>query len=430
MEHQSFSKIKVWLTLTLAVCSFSLFSQTGTVFWATAPYSTPSHDGNHTIHVVVSSLSSAASVTLSIPANTSFTPITINLPANSTDYFDFNSLMLPLVEESEWDQKTNKGILIESSDVITAYLEVFSIQNSDIFALKGKNGLGTDFYTPFETKWANHDFGCSGVGCVQAYNSINIVATENNTTVWITPSVDVYKNSTGVHAAGIPYSVTLNKGQTFTVRTNNITVSAQPAGTHITSNKPIAVTICDDSMEIGSNYDIVGDQLVPVNVEGSQYIAMKGYLADEYVFGVISENNTKISIDGTLRAKTYNKGDTINIKLVANTTVIQSDNKQKFNIFHVSGKADEAGGALLPPTDQCTGSLQVGFNFGHAETGNYLYLNLMCRVGAESNFLVDGATASWLTPATFTAVSGTSWSVARFTLTNVDLAKGNHIISN
>jgi len=430
MEHQSFSKIKVWLTLTLAVCSFSLFSQTGTVFWATAPYSTPSHDANHTIHVVVSSMSSPASVTLSIPANLSFTPITINLPANSTDYFDFNSLMLPLVEESEWDQKTNKGILIESSDVITAYLEVFSTYNSDIFALKGKNGLGTDFYTPFETNWGNHNFGCSGAGCVQAYSSINIVATEINTTVWITPSVDVYKNSTGVHPAGVPYSVTLDKGQSFTVRANDITAVAQPSGTHITSDKPISVTISDDSMQIGSAYDIVGDQLVPVNVEGSQYIAMKGYLTDEYVYGVISENTTKISINGTLRAKTYNKGDTLIVKLAANTTVIQSDNKQKFNIFHVSGKADEAGGAILPPTDQCTGSLQVGFNFGHAETGNYLYLNLMCRVGAESNFLVDGATAFWLTPATFTPVSGTSWSVARFTLTNVDLAKGNHTISN
>jgi len=432
MERLVLSKNKVWLTLTLTICSLSLFSQTGTTFWATAPYSTPSHDGNHTIHVVVSSLASPATVTLSIPANPSFTPITISLAANSTDYFDFNALMLTQVEMSEWDQTTNKGILIQSTDKITSYLEVFSTYNTDIFALKGRNALGTDFYTPFETGWGNHDFACvaTNTSCVQAYSHAEIVATENNTTVIITPSVDVYKSPTGVHPAGVPYPVTLNKGQTFTVRANDITTTAQLAGTHITSDKPIAVTIDDDSMQIGGAYDIVGDQLTPVSVEGSQYIAMKGYLTDEYVYGVASQNTTKISVNGVMRAKTYNKGDTIIVKLVGNTTVIQSDNKQPFNMFHVSGNANEAGGALLPPTDQCTGSMQVGFNFGHADLGNFLYLNLMVRTGAETNFLVDGVAVAWLTPASFTVVPGTSWSVARFTLTNTELAKGNHLISN
>ena len=427
-----FSKGKVQLTLFLVTFSLNLFAQTGLEFWATAPYSTLSHDGNHTIHVVVSSMASPATVTLSIPANPGFTPITINLPANSTDYFDFNALMLPKVELSEWDQITNKGILIQSTDMITSYLEVFSTFNTDIFALKGKNALGTDFYTPFETNWGNHNFGCtaSNTNCIQAYSHAEIVATDNNTTITITPTVDVYKSPSGIHPAGIPYTVVLNKGQTYTVRANDITTIAQPAGTHITSDKPISVTITDDSMEIGGAFDIVGDQLTPVSIEGSQYIAMKGYLNDEYVYGVASQNTTKISVNGVVRSKTYNKGDTIIIKLTSNTTVIQSDNKQPFNIFHVSGNGGEAGGAILPPTDQCTGSMQVGFNFGHADNGDYLYLNLMVRTGAESNFLVDGATASWLTPASFAPVAGTSWSVARFSLTNANLAKGNHLISN
>jgi len=433
MGRLEISKIKAWLTLVLSICFLNLFAQTGTTFWATAPYSTPSHDGNHTIHVVVSSLASPATVTLSIPANPSFNPITISLAANSTDYFDFNALMLTQVEMSEWDQITNKGILIQSTDKITSYLEVFSTYNSDIFALKGKNALGTDFYTPFETSWGNHNFSCvaTNTSCVQAYSHAEIVATEDNTTITITPSVDVYKSLTGVHPAGVPYTVVLaKKGQTFSVRAADITTTAQPAGTHITSDKPIAVTVTDDSMEIGGAYDIVGDQLTPVSVEGSQYIAMKGYLTDEYVYGVITQNTTKISVNGVMRTKTYNKGDTIIVKLVGNTTVIQSDNKQPFNMFHVSGNANEAGGAILPPTDQCTGSMQVGFNFGHADIGNYLYLNLMVRTGAETNFLVDGTAATWLTPASFAVVPGTSWSVARFTLTNTQLAKGNHLISN
>src|ERR1035437_6437425 len=283
MNHLLQSKLKAWLTFVLLFVTFNIFSQTGTTFWATAPFTTPSHDPNHTIHVVVSSLSSPAVVTLSIPSNPSFTPLTITLPPNSTDYFDFNALMLPQVEMSEWDQVTNKGILIQSTDMITSYLEVFSTYNAEIYALKGRNALGTDFYTPFQTQWGNHDFACgTSTSCVQAYSHAEIVATQNNTTVTIVPTVDVYKVGGGVHPAGIPYTVVLNAGQTFTVRANDITPAAQPAGTHISSDKPIAVSISDDSMQIGGAYDTVGDQLTPVSVEGSQYIAMKGYLTDEY----------------------------------------------------------------------------------------------------------------------------------------------------
>ncbi|MEZ5172532.1 MAG: hypothetical protein R2850_03230 [Bacteroidia bacterium] len=42
----------------------------------------------------------------------------------------------------------NYGILIQSNVPVTAYYEVNATNNPDIYALKGSNAKGTDFYTP------------------------------------------------------------------------------------------------------------------------------------------------------------------------------------------------------------------------------------------------------------------------------------------
>src|SRR5690606_25904602 len=102
-------------------------------------------------------------------------------------------------------------------------------------------------------------------------------ATENATTVWITPRTAVVG-----HPANITYSITLNAGQTYTVE-NISQATSTPGnnlgGTIIVSNKPIAVTVSDDSVwnaAGGGCRDLMGDQLVPVDVIGTEYIVNKG----------------------------------------------------------------------------------------------------------------------------------------------------------
>src|SRR5688572_557928 len=62
-----------------------------------------------------------------------------------------------------------------------------------------------------------------------------VVAPSDGTTVTITPSV-----STGVRAAGVPYTVALNAGQTYQLR-NAAAGTADLSGTVISSSKPVAV---------------------------------------------------------------------------------------------------------------------------------------------------------------------------------------------
>jgi hypothetical protein len=101
----------------------------------------------------------------------------------------------------------------------------------------------------------------------EAKSAFEIVATEDNTIVTITPSQNILG-----HTAGTPFQITLNKGQTYSAVASGITAGAHLGGSKITSNKPIAVTIKDDSVANNGCRDMMGDQIVPTSIIGNEYM--------------------------------------------------------------------------------------------------------------------------------------------------------------
>ena len=95
-----------------------------------------------------------------------------------------------------FDEVHNKGLFLQSTTNISAYYEVGQTFNTDIFALKGDNALGTSFHLPFQS-FANNSYGASPSG-------FDVVATEANTVLTITPSQDLVG-----HPAGVSFQVTL-----------------------------------------------------------------------------------------------------------------------------------------------------------------------------------------------------------------------------
>jgi IgGFc binding protein len=263
------------LILGLLNLSVNVHGQRDTEFWFVAPdvlQNLPSNYDRPTFFRV-STYDQPATVTITQPANSGFATLSQSIPANSTHTFQFLTNM-DQVENAPANTILNKGFLIRSTASISMYYEVLGQCqcNPEIFSLKGKNALGKSFYVPFQTTFDN-----SETFPQDRWSAFDIVATENNTQVTINPT----KALLG-HPANQPFTITLQRGQTWSGRAMSNLAEEHPAGTKITATKPIAVTIKDDLVNAipyysGDCRDLIGDQIIPVDKIGTKYVIQEGY---------------------------------------------------------------------------------------------------------------------------------------------------------
>ncbi len=398
--------------------SLVVIAQEDTEFWFVAPDVSGNH-GDRPIHLVVTSLAFETYVQITMPANGEFETIGINLPPNTTRLIDLSQRVNQIenviyTSSNTYDPFSNKGIRIRATAPIKAYYEVSSPRNPDMFSLKGKNALGTHFFTIFQQE-RNNARKYKG----QAYSGFHLVAVEDNTKIQIKPTADLIARE-GFYPKGKVFTITLNRGETFVgvpakFEDGLLVISQEgsdhPSGTEVMATKPIAMTLHDCSVEgivHTSARDLRGDQNIPVNMLGKEYIVMQGQgrvcddgqLIDEEVHILAVADNEKIYINGHY-VTTLNKGEKHILQVRQPYMHIRSEDSVVY-VMQISGEA-ELGKAILPTTSDCTGSFEVAFT----RTGQgSIFLNIMVIKGAEDDFLFNGAPAHWLDSSLFQPVPG------------------------
>ncbi len=359
--------------------SLEAFSKSDTLFWFVAPeVENNGYDFDRPVVLRISTLDVGASVTIDFPAASSLTPISVNIPANTLQSIDLTHI-IDDIENKPANAILNKGIRIRSNNFIRVYYEVVSSSpsfctncNTDIFVLKGQDALGLKFLVPFQTSYNN--------GSVGPHSSFDIVATEDNTLITITPTQDL-----AGRLKNIPFSITLNKGQTYSAVSSSKSGTLRPSGSSIVSNKPVAVTFKDDHIQISSCQDLGGDQLVPEEKTGKDYIIIKGELSSNDRYTVLAiENNTQVFVNGFM-VTTLNRGQTYTNSLSAASVRINSS--KNFYLIQLSGFGCESALALVP---SLSASCSDRFWFSRAST-DPLYVLICVRAGGESTFLVNNS---------------------------------------
>ncbi|MEM6630535.1 MAG: gliding motility-associated C-terminal domain-containing protein [Bacteroidota bacterium] len=322
----------------LGILSNTLQAQVDTEFWFVVP-KVFSESGEIPLTLVVSSIGTAESVQISQPANPAFPSLSVSLTPFEVEILDLTEYQEELVNTPA-KIVLNKGLHIRSSGPIMAYFHVEHPTNQDIFTLKGEDALGKAFFIPTQTDFRNR-FGSS---------SFNIVATEDQTELQITPS----SPSIGF-GNGTPFQVSLDKGQTYTYSASGPEAEDHLAGSHILSNKPIAVTVSDDAIvnEGGSDWDLVGDQLLPLAHVGTEYLAMRGDATTERLYLLATQEDTEIYLPGTSQRVQLQPGETHAQTLTQASLYVES-NKPVY-AFQLSGYEDSPAGAILYPLS-CTGT--------------------------------------------------------------------------
>ncbi|MDX9847104.1 MAG: PKD domain-containing protein, partial [Tenuifilaceae bacterium] len=452
--------------LLFVLFSFGSFAQTDTEFWFVVPEVTISHQspGGVPASFRISSGAFPTIVTISMPANEfhptlnpgGFQDIVINMPANSFFIQDMSCWVVtpcntavgaavvdfnpPLLENKPINISgvNDLGIQITSNNPITVYYEISRNNNKDIWALKGNNALGREFFVPFQNQMGNWTGGT-----VKAYSAIDVVATEDNTSVtFYLPAGKqaAYGSPFQPIAAGGTHTVILNRGQTFSlfprIAGGIISQAAvdRIGGVRIVSTKRIAVTTKDDSYfhTTGGCYDIAGDQMIPIQVFDKDLSIYKGLIGMEYavmrtdlttndhIFMLATENATTITVRNmagvVVATNTINAQEQWYRALPSPQTHYHITSDKPIYVWHVGGFGCEQGGAILPPIDKCTGSTQVSFARTSTET---FYMVIMVRKGAENSFrfMVQDTPGNFVDKSHlitgFTAIPGSDWSVVR-----------------
>ena len=342
--------------LFFLLCHGYVHAQFDTQFWFAAPYFNCMHGDPSPYRLVLFAFEEEATVTISMPADPSFTPIVQTIPQNG-----FANIVLAN-NKSEGDatittpfnQITNHGLLITSTRNIECYYQVDG-DNSEAFTLKGRNALGTDFLIVGQKSY-DQGYGSVWEG---ARHSIHIVATEDNTVVNINPSAAILLDD-GTAGTG-PIQVTLQRGQTYAVAAYDNHAINNLVGTKVTSNKPITVTANDDTIQRGGSADNIGEQLVSTDFAGEHFVVVCGGSPHDLctVFA-LHDNTTVTTSAGGSYVLDNGSYETIPMSGINAMSIDADQPVMVFQVRTTVNGSGELGGTVVPQIG-CNGSNIAGY---------------------------------------------------------------------
>ena len=268
---------------------------------------------------------------------------------------------------------TYYGMYIASDQSLTGYYAANKADVKDLYAFKGKNALGDNFYVPFQH---DHYFRAfDGINENFSPELVNIVVTEDGTDIEFTPLVDCINAGGVIYQRGTTYTITgLNRGQNFMLAEVTVNSQYSLSGSHITSTKPIAVTVSAASLSGGLNAgagDAAGDQIVPIDKLGSEYIIVKGFTYGYYdqprdrIYFTGTKDGTQImlsyeiagtQIDSLIdinagETKVFDMGNNYmsgGLIIANDPKVLYAKSNNPVYCFHHSAVGREVGAALVP----------------------------------------------------------------------------------
>ena len=403
---------KKYLFITLLFLTFftNVKSQIDTSFWFVAPDISQGL-GDRPIYLYFNTYSQAATVRVRQPANGAFVPITKVIPANSIDSINLTPFITN-IENNTPNAVLNRGLYISSTQKISTLYSIKSTANKEYLSLKGPKALGIDFYVPMQEFWNQ-----SPATSPKSFSSFDIVASQNNTTVLITPKTAIIG-----HAANATFTVLLQQGQTFSCQDTVRSATTSLAGSIVSANKPIAISIQSSGLNQSGCLSSVSDQITNSTFIGTDYIVNKGTSITEKIFVLATQNNTQITVnDGSTTTHVSNFGE--NYIYTATQAITYVTANKPVYVFHVSGYGCRLSGAQLPPFF-CAGTFTTSFTRTASDS---LALNLFTRTGFEGSFALNG-NPSLIPASAFTVVPGSSGNIksAKIYYSTATIPVGSH----
>ncbi len=407
---------KFLLALCLGLFTFvpahSQFSTAGTDFWFgfLENFSSTQIDGQL---YLTSPVNTTCTVTL---ANGSYSQ-NFNITANVLLNVTIPAFNNPLVIQDQVVQ--NQAIHITSALPITVYAANVENATVDATVIYPTTSIGNDYrvavYNPSNLAGSAAEF--------------LIVAAENNTQVEITPSAATLQGN----AAGTPFTIMLQQGQTYMVQSNgDLTGSTVKATGGMATCKKFAVfggNQCASIPNVGAQFvcccDHLYEQIPDVNRWGKNFVIspLTTRIGDTYTI-TAHTNGTVVNVSG-VGVYNLNAGQFVEFITPGPAKWITSNNPVLVAQYANSQDYDFCAGAdpfyiIIPPVEQATTDAIFGA-YAMPLTTNY-YLNVVTKtVNIAGGVVLDGVP---IPAASYQPVTGNpAWSFAPITI-----LAGSHVL--
>jgi len=284
-----------------------------------------------------------------------------------------------------------KGIHVTALAPVSVHVVSESATSADGYLALPTSGLGTNYYimSYSSARYTGSEFA--------------LVATQNNTTVTITPTAAGASQS-----AGAAFTVLLNIGETYQLQ--NL-ANADMTGTLVSADKPIAVFgghLCTDIPSGTDACDYLVEQLPDISIWGKTFHTSPFSGRARYTVRVIaSQNGTTFTTIPSGLIGTLNAGQFADVVLTGPAEFVSSNpvlmaQFMRGNSDDTAGKGDPSMVIVTPgelgPTDATFGV--------HGLAGTTLnYINVVTETAALATLKLDSAVVN---AALFTPIGGTS----------------------
>jgi hypothetical protein len=307
------------------------------------------------------------------------------------------------------DTVEDKGIHVFSDDEITVYGLNLRANTTDAYLGLPTNILGTEYL----------NLGYENTNIINA-TQFGVVATLDNTTVSVTPSVAAGSG----RAAGIAYDITLNRGQTYQLAATG-SAPTDLSGSIITADQPVAVFgghRCANIPFGNVACDHIVEQLPPVSTWGNSFVTfpLATRINGDTFRVMAAQDNTNVLINNLVVAS-LNRGELFETVLSA-ASVITANNPilvaQYSNSTSFDNVTSDPFEVIVPPFEQ----FLAGYTVSTPASGFAInFVNVVASQAGVGAISIDGV----LIPAAdYTPIPGSNFSGVA-----VAVAIGSHTLS-
>jgi len=407
-----FNIVFVPLLLLVGVCSTYAQGTTnkGTEFWTCYMNHIDPPPGSNMILYITSDISTTGNVTL---ADNSFSQA-FTVTANAVTF-----VTIPGSAFLSASGVSTKGIHITSANPIAVYAHIYASAVSGATLLFPVNAMGKSYFSLNYTQNSNAN---------PKYSIFDVIATEDSTTVSITPSVNLVSGQ----AAGSTFQITLNKGQVYQGLANTDLTGTKIQSVSTTTGvcKRIAVFSGSNKIQIGcspslNTSDNLFQQVYPTSAWGKNYITAP-LLSRQYDIYriVLSTPTANVMLNGTLLTASQFTNNLYYEFTSTTSNVITSD--QPIQVVQYTPTQGEelncaltAKGDIGDPEMIYLSPIEQGLDHVTLySTGYYLilqsYINVVIPTAAVSSFTLDGNPYTSFKPVT----NDTAYSYAQIPVTS------------